>query len=282
MERKVHIRERAFTLIELLVVIAIIAILAAILFPVFAQAREKARATMCLSNAKQLGLGLYMYAQDYDETMTPTRFNYRGNPALPNQCRGGGVVGTQWNYRIQPYIKNEQIFKCPSDYTQPGADSFGKQVPASRKRSYVLVAGDQSWANANGCAHPGGISGPNWGATFGEISTPATMIMCYERWENGSNLDTQFFVHQNLPGNGKDWCEPTGTPAGYQYSRKSRWFSALGPTFDPPHMLRATIMFCDGHAKQLQYRQTFSGGGTDSCTNMGPLIWSMWDKRINP
>src|SRR5690349_4121179 len=80
-ERIMHRKERiekGFTLIELLVVIAIIAILAAILFPVFAQAREKARQTTCLSNTKQMGLGLMMYAQDYDETMTPAY--YYGNP----------------------------------------------------------------------------------------------------------------------------------------------------------------------------------------------------------
>jgi prepilin-type N-terminal cleavage/methylation domain-containing protein/prepilin-type processing-associated H-X9-DG protein len=94
-----------FTLIELLVVIAIIAILAAILFPVFAQAREKARASACLSNTKQLGLALQMYAQDYDETMPPGNtvagFNEPG--VLPNFL--GSLV---------PYTKNLAIFVCPS------------------------------------------------------------------------------------------------------------------------------------------------------------------------
>lgn len=90
--------KRGFTLIELLVVIAIIAILAAILFPVFARAREKARQTSCLSNVKEIGLGILMYVQDYDE-----RAMLHG---LPNAER--------WPELVEPYIKNWQIFTCPS------------------------------------------------------------------------------------------------------------------------------------------------------------------------
>ncbi|MFP3903747.1 MAG: DUF1559 domain-containing protein [Armatimonadota bacterium] len=99
-----------FTLIELLVVIAIIAILAAILFPVFARAREKARQTSCLSNLKQIGLGINMYSQDYDEVL----------PGVFTQGREGqwGVCTchywSAWAINIFPYVQNEQIFICPS------------------------------------------------------------------------------------------------------------------------------------------------------------------------
>jgi prepilin-type N-terminal cleavage/methylation domain-containing protein/prepilin-type processing-associated H-X9-DG protein len=98
-------RNNGFTLIELLVVIAIIAILAAILFPVFAQAREKARAASCLSNTKQLGLAMRMYAQDYDE-------NNVGSYSYPNtwdQC-----PHFIWADLISPYVKNNQLVACPS------------------------------------------------------------------------------------------------------------------------------------------------------------------------
>jgi prepilin-type N-terminal cleavage/methylation domain-containing protein/prepilin-type processing-associated H-X9-DG protein len=98
----------AFTLIELLVVIAIIAILAAILFPVFAQAREKARAISCLSNEKQLALGVLQYAQDYDETY-PIGMTSDDIPG------GWGPIQDYWPGKIQPYIKNFQVFGCPTD-----------------------------------------------------------------------------------------------------------------------------------------------------------------------
>src|SRR5258705_6112812 len=97
----------AFTLIELLVVIAIIAILAAILFPVFAQAREKARQTACLSNVKQIGLGINMYIQDYDETLPLQNGDYQNFlVTLESQ--------PNWPKLIDPYTKNSQIYTCPS------------------------------------------------------------------------------------------------------------------------------------------------------------------------
>ncbi|GAB4468445.1 MAG: hypothetical protein OHK0029_40790 [Armatimonadaceae bacterium] len=104
--------KRAFTLIELLVVIAIIAILAAILFPVFAQARAKARQVSGLSNQKQIGLGIMMYVQDYDETY-PQAYYYKNNTATTNGGSSGGYV--TWTVTLQPYIKNVQMFVDPGD-----------------------------------------------------------------------------------------------------------------------------------------------------------------------
>ena len=102
---------KGFTLIELLVVIAIIAILAAILFPVFARAREKARQTSCLSNVKQMELAYQMYAQDYDERVVPTWISWQG------WASGGGSWddGAYWPYLLQPYTANTQVFDCPSE-----------------------------------------------------------------------------------------------------------------------------------------------------------------------
>jgi prepilin-type N-terminal cleavage/methylation domain-containing protein/prepilin-type processing-associated H-X9-DG protein len=99
-------RERGFTLIELLVVIAIIAILAAILFPVFARARESARRTGCLSNMKQVTTGIMMYSQDYDETMP-----YQQDGDI---CDYGKSPHAVWINSTMPYVKNKQVYYCPS------------------------------------------------------------------------------------------------------------------------------------------------------------------------
>ncbi len=117
-------RARGFTLIELLVVIAIIAILAAILFPVFARAREQARKSACASNFKQIALAMLMYADDYDQLLPPYShgWGYRG-------CFGyAGADGPRWADLIFPYVKNLQVFNCPSSTqhlaTYPGGTHF--------------------------------------------------------------------------------------------------------------------------------------------------------------
>jgi prepilin-type N-terminal cleavage/methylation domain-containing protein/prepilin-type processing-associated H-X9-DG protein len=148
---------RGFTLIELLVVIAIIAILAAILFPVFAKAREKARQASCTSNMKQLQLAELMYAQDYDE-------------CLPNHHAGLGACapdlgGWHWCVMIEPYIKNSQIFRCPSSNRDPGA--WGP-----------LFMGDYS-QNCAGNNWWGGGFAPGGGA-LARVQFPATCISLFE------------------------------------------------------------------------------------------------------
>src|SRR5437588_9800392 len=100
-------RKRGFTLIELLVVIAVIAILAAILFPVFAQAREKARQATCFGNLKQINLAEMMYAQDYDEFVTQLWF-------YGTDANDPSLHSVYWHVFLQPYIKNYRIFLCPS------------------------------------------------------------------------------------------------------------------------------------------------------------------------
>ena len=124
---------RGFTLIELLVVIAIIAILAAILFPVFAKAREKARQTTCLSNVKQLGLGIVMYAQDYDEKLPihcPYWPEYNGNANHP--C---------WAGQIYPYVKNSQLYACPSF----PRDALMDNVSSPTGNAYAAVPRSYGW-----------------------------------------------------------------------------------------------------------------------------------------
>src|SRR5476649_1395436 len=104
---RVHQKSYGFTLIELLVVIAIIAILAAILFPVFARARENARRASCQSNLKQLGLGMIQYIQDFDD-------RYPGFVGFSSNNNNGNPPNGMWGNVIMPYVKSAQLFKCPS------------------------------------------------------------------------------------------------------------------------------------------------------------------------
>jgi prepilin-type N-terminal cleavage/methylation domain-containing protein/prepilin-type processing-associated H-X9-DG protein len=173
---------RGFTLIELLVVIAIIAILASILFPVFARAREKARQTSCLSNIKQLTLGLNMYAQDYDEMLPRGAFDVDGS--------WGNADDTSWRVVVLPYVKNVQIYQCPSkrmssmfdgslldgtlnagyglnyahyaDGTNPSGKALGEADDASAV--VLLLESDGSFYISEGAAslHPGWVPTADW------------------------------------------------------------------------------------------------------------------------
>jgi prepilin-type N-terminal cleavage/methylation domain-containing protein/prepilin-type processing-associated H-X9-DG protein len=132
-------RKRGFTLIELLVVIAIIAILAAILFPVFAKAREKARQTSCLSNVKQLALGVMMYIQDYDSRYPSVYDDGNGYPA-------GRII---WADKIYPYVKNRALFLCPSNdgSIDPIAGLWPETLQRTRYAMPMTHVMREGWAN---------------------------------------------------------------------------------------------------------------------------------------
>ena len=136
---------QGFTLIELLVVIAIIAILAAILFPVFAQAREKARQASCLSNTKQVGLAIIQYVQDYDEQLPCGRFVQAGSSTTLTP------PGIGWAGAVYPYSKSGQVLRCPDDSTQPtlatGTTPAG--YPVSYAYNYNLANNGAALASMN-------------------------------------------------------------------------------------------------------------------------------------
>ena len=156
-----HQTRKGFTLIELLVVIAIIAILAAILFPVFAQARAKARQASCMSNLNQLGKATMMYVQDYDETFYPHRWNcqptasgaaggicpeYVGNSAAVN-FSGGSEQRLYWMFLLQPYTKNYQVFACPSNPNAFYAGSGPKLTCAATGCTGTNYGGQNSYGH---------------------------------------------------------------------------------------------------------------------------------------
>lgn len=168
---------RGFTLIELLVVIAIIAILAAILFPVFAQAREKARGISCLSNVRQIGTATALYVQDYDETY-PMNF-YMGSNG-PQPC-----VSVVW-VNLVPYIKNTQIFQCPSN---PSALDFpfamsviGFPPPCSASPSVKFISYFPNFALID-WGDPSNVFGPNNGRpvkSLASVEFPADTAVFYD------------------------------------------------------------------------------------------------------
>jgi len=136
----------AFTLIELLVVIAIIAILAAILFPVFGRARENARRSSCQSNLKQIGLGIMQYVQDYDEMYPITFQNIDGS------ANGYQDVANErgWAYNIQPYLKSQQIFQCPSDSAPIANYTLITDTAGHTNKGYTDYAYNRALGNVAG------------------------------------------------------------------------------------------------------------------------------------
>jgi prepilin-type N-terminal cleavage/methylation domain-containing protein/prepilin-type processing-associated H-X9-DG protein len=149
---------RGFTLIELLVVIAIIAILAAILFPVFSQARERARVATCISNARQIGLAVRMYVQDYDETF-PIFHAYNSQPPAGQP----GHLGVEVS--LEPYTKSPKVFRCPSDvgspYQQrdvPGTNSYWQAYGSSyrfQRQCFTIICGFSTQNNLEVCSNFG-------------------------------------------------------------------------------------------------------------------------------
>ncbi|MBU0610272.1 MAG: DUF1559 domain-containing protein [Armatimonadetes bacterium] len=166
-----------FTLIELLVVIAIIAILAAILFPVFAKAREKARQSSCASNLKQIGLAFMQYAQDYDETLPTDWITLPGGTAWTDRYT--------WRAAIFPYIKNSQIFSCPSDsYNYSGALAGMCQ---NGEGSIPGGYGDNTFHWDSGAPNPPGTTF----CKLGTIALPAQLILAGDSSYGGHQLSYQ-------------------------------------------------------------------------------------------
>ncbi|BCM94450.1 hypothetical protein IAD21_06357 [Abditibacteriota bacterium] len=193
-------RNIAFTLIELLVVIAIIAILAAILFPVFARARENARRSSCQSNLKQIGLGVLQYSQDYDEKYPVSNNMYESEAPYSN-------AGTlNWISVTQPYVKSWQLFVCPSATTNGGVPAptatantnyfyngvvLGRNQAAIQSVSTLIMAHEYAFSSSRAFIRP---------QVDGVASTVAPSNLGYKGWmeAGGFRYDSQHFDGGNL------------------------------------------------------------------------------------
>jgi prepilin-type N-terminal cleavage/methylation domain-containing protein/prepilin-type processing-associated H-X9-DG protein len=240
-----------FTLIELLVVIAIIAILAAILFPVFAQAREKAREATCLSNMRQIGTAVRMYVQDYDETF-PIFQAYNTQPAA-------GIAGHLGiEMEILPYIKNLEIFKCPDDAGGPVPSSYPSTVDyggcsdlGDKSKSYQSCYGSSyrftrgAFSTISGVSYQNNVvcDGANAYCSPGGPLADAS----FER-----PAETRLMRDEMLPWFGPDQ-DANGAKYGYVPDYYRRW-----------HPRGGGFVFADGHAKYLVSAGTFDATYCDA------------------
>jgi prepilin-type N-terminal cleavage/methylation domain-containing protein/prepilin-type processing-associated H-X9-DG protein len=229
---------RAFTLIELLVVIAIIAILAAILFPVFAQARESARKASCQSNLKQLATAGMMYSQDYDEIIVPSYLEYR----LPGTQEPGYWAG--WSDLVQPYTKNYGIMRCQS--------SNGAGVTTGRSDDAWWMSYAINWR----------VGGENGGLT-GQGGDVRAMAACQ------FPASTFFFFDASAACN--DNCRQAdsgGWPEAWTYPPSANQVAwGDGPGYAARHQGGANYAFMDGHVKFLRAEKVRSEAFNNSVVN---------------
>lgn len=243
--KNMNIKPKGFTLIELLVVIAIIAILAAILFPVFAKAREKARQSACTSNLKQIGIAMLQYEQDYDE-LHITWFDMVG------------PTNTTWQTIIQPYVKSKAIFVCPSNAANSPTAKQPDWVQGSGNTITTAYIGNMNSVGAtwNMAYHIQGC-GPFAGG--GASNTPPQPWNVSKFIYPGSTID---IAEGSGYGYGAD-----GSPCGVELIIDSNTAPMTGcnqtgytHTLFAGHSGMTNYLFCDGHVKSLRPSQTIANG----------------------
>jgi prepilin-type N-terminal cleavage/methylation domain-containing protein/prepilin-type processing-associated H-X9-DG protein len=241
-----HRKRRGFTLIELLVVIAIIAILAAILFPVFAQAREKARAISCLSNDKQMGNAVTLYTQDYDEMMPAWNVHFacttqvaRGILPAGTPC-GTDSAAKYWDALVQPYVKNGDpaasnrggVWHCMSAQGGTNLRNYGYSQALMFNGWHTTATADDYYRFPS----------------LAQIEAPAQTIFVGESG-NGGRIAYPFWfqTHQNRGGTNAAAPGP-GTTGNNNWEWPDR------------HNEGANYVFCDGHAKWMRDEVVYPPG----------------------
>ncbi len=282
---------KAFTLIELLVVIAIIAILAAILFPVFAQAKEAAKKTACLSNSKQIGTSTLLYLNDYDDTFYPHRFNCKNgaafvtcsayldgsNNVLPEAKNfdADSLTRYYWIFMLQPYAKNYDLFSCPSNgisFTPSKTVTHVLNAPGAKGQNY---GGQNSYGHNDAWLSPAGAFNGTGGqpasVAYGSVPRIAGTIMTIDATYYGAVpavTDTTGLFDLTKTTNGNGDVEAAYVNAqGGQY--KSYWKNIGGADWSygggvltdadaivkgkTRHGGNLNAQFTDGHAKSVPY-----------------------------
>lgn len=259
-----------FTLIELLVVIAIIAILAAILFPVFAKVREKARQTSCLSNEKQLGIALIQYAQDYDENFV------EGTNGAPG---ADPTNGKGWAGEIYPYVKSTGVYHCPDDPTVSTPYAGGTMYPVSY--GYNINTAGGAW-----CGDEAGLNAPSntvWlfeiSGDVADVTKPNEGVPAAGDVGNppvsGYLLSTMSAAGWGPDGGGSGYLNDGPGALGMDLPNYATGYLGLPvhqndcPSSAGRHTGGSNFLMCDAHAKWLRNAQVSSGSNSSSPTSNG-------------
>jgi len=277
-------KRKGFTLIELLVVVGIIALLAAILFPVFARARENARRANCVSNLKQIGLALMQYTQDYDERY-PLADLKGTNP--------DGTTPT-WTGIIQPYIKSEQVFTCPNDSVAAHTDvsAVGHRVSYAPNCFTDIRMVNGSGVNMNLGFFSYRDLGDNLltGQPLMAVNYPAETVLITEKhskynmsdYATDSHLSWRTFAYLF---NGGYFIADGTIPSGLRPSRPSWSTESDGAYYSDGgvilygqelHFKQANFLFVDGHVKSMKPSLTNTDGGDGGIAGVN-LKNNWWD-----
>ncbi|MDR3706730.1 MAG: DUF1559 domain-containing protein [Capsulimonadaceae bacterium] len=259
----------AFTLIELLVVIAIIAILAAILFPVFATAREKARQAACQSNLKQLSLGVLQYAQDYDESYLQGAFGHVSDAYN---------YGMGWAGQLYPYVKTRAVFTCPTDSFQPSGlpNTGGAYVQLGNPTNVTSIstANQQKISYALNANFGMGSTGTTAHAAFqaSSLGNATNTILFFEAYActaDPTDASAGWIDGSSPASNGTDILNNSEAGgSGYGYAATGMWPGSVmadrggqifGTYLTGRHSLGANYAFADGHVKWLLPAQISAG-----------------------